>query len=281
MADSETPDYRDINIPASLLINLDDLGIEEVDTGTCEDTFENRQILRAHDLTWREVYNEDGSPSNWIVAMSPEAMKLKVLQKKAAILTDARDVNSDYETGVDLLLVPDIETYVPGWVLGATRKFNKIERERERTGKNVTPHLATAPGRCEAIKVNGQRCVNWHGGTVKENGYCRMHLSRTGTEVNTVAKARNRMLSGAVAAVTRLETLMETATSEQVQLKASTELLDRVGIRGGVEVDQKVEIEVQPAALMITERLRKLGATPTEQIEDAEVVEQKEEDSHE
>jgi hypothetical protein len=51
---------------------------------------------------------------------------------------------------------------------------------------------------------------------------------------------------------------MEFAESEPVKLKAATEILDRAGVRGGVEIDTNVNIDVRPAAQIIAERLERL-----------------------
>jgi hypothetical protein len=85
-----------------------------------------------------------------------------------------------------------------------------------------------------------------------------------------------------------LEDLMENAESEPVKLKAATEILDRAGIRGGVEIDTSVNIDVRPAAQVIAERLDRLAqgaiqsaakladaglhVKPDEDIIDAEVI---------
>jgi hypothetical protein len=61
-------------------------------------------------------------------------------------------------------------------------------------------------------------------------------------------------------AVDKLEELMEYAESEPVQLKAATEILDRAGVRGGIEIDSNVNIDVRPAAEVINERLNRLAA---------------------
>jgi hypothetical protein len=87
---------------------------------------------------------------------------------------------------------------------------------------------------------------------------------------------------------------MEYAESEPVKLKAATEILDRAGIRGGVEIDSSINIDVRPAASVIAERLDRLakGAIsaaaklaeagvniePDPQIIDAEIVQEKEEE---
>jgi hypothetical protein len=81
---------------------------------------------------------------------------------------------------------------------------------------------------------------------------------------------------------------MENAESEPVKLKAATEILDRAGVRGGIEIDSTVNVDVRPAASVIAERLDRLaqGAIstaarlaeaglhiqPDKEIIDAEVV---------
>jgi hypothetical protein len=60
-------------------------------------------------------------------------------------------------------------------------------------------------------------------------------------------------------AVDVLEDMMSNAESEPVKLKAATEILDRAGIRGGVELDTNVNIDVRPAASVIAERLNRLA----------------------
>jgi hypothetical protein len=61
-------------------------------------------------------------------------------------------------------------------------------------------------------------------------------------------------------AVDKLEELMEFAESEPVKLKAATEILDRAGVRGGVEIDTNVNVDVRPAAQIIAERLERLSS---------------------
>jgi hypothetical protein len=91
-----------------------------------------------------------------------------------------------------------------------------------------------------------------------------------------------------------LEDLMENAESEPVKLKAATEILDRAGVRGGIEIDSNVNIDVRPAASIIAERLNRLAAgaieasaklaeagliiEPDKDIIDAEVVSGQEEE---
>jgi hypothetical protein len=51
---------------------------------------------------------------------------------------------------------------------------------------------------------------------------------------------------------------MESAESEPVKLKAATEILDRAGVRGGVEIDAKIDINERPSEDLIRERLLRL-----------------------
>jgi hypothetical protein len=77
---------------------------------------------------------------------------------------------------------------------------------------------------------------------------------------------------------------MMTAESEPVALKAATEILDRAGVRGGVEIETTLNIDLRPAADVIQERLARLTsgalseslrlANQGTDIIDAEVVEE-------
>jgi hypothetical protein len=60
---------------------------------------------------------------------------------------------------------------------------------------------------------------------------------------------------------------MESAQSEPVRLKASTEILDRAGVRGGVELDVGVDVTVRSPHEVIKERLARLAAGAQHMIE--------------
>jgi hypothetical protein len=60
---------------------------------------------------------------------------------------------------------------------------------------------------------------------------------------------------------------MESAESEPVKLKAATEILDRAGVRGGIEIDASVDLTLQPAADIIMQRLERLKPQAQEIIE--------------
>jgi hypothetical protein len=134
----------------------------------------------------------------------------------------------------------------------------------------------------------------WSSGRPKDDGLCRVHLrsvkKRPGEDIE---RARAKLTQAAPYAVDMLEDMMENAISEPVKLKAATEILDRAGIRGGVEFDASVKvIDSRPAAIIIQERLDRLAASATERaielnaagviqsdtsdIQDAEVVKEEE-----
>ena len=270
---------------------LSDYNIEEVDRGICEDTYENRSILRAHKMGWNLVYDGDGQPTGLIQVLSPEmkqAQSLSSIDSRKAILVDERDPNSDYLTEESLLIEEASDTLVPLWVIGQTRSWIRIRDKIKKEPETKTIYEG-APTRCRFIKSDGVRCMLWCTGRKTDDGLCRTHL---GTKQNNITgavqKARQRAYQAAPAAIQILEDMMESAESEQVKLKAATEILDRAGVRGGVEVDTTVNIDVRPAASVIAERLDRLAqgaietaarlaeaglsVEPDKEIIDAEVV---------
>lgn len=258
-----------IEAPKGLLPDLTTWGIENpVALGVCLDTYENRTIIRDHKSRYVPVMTADGEPTNLIQVVTKEMKKARTLNRKDSLLTDPRSTNSDYLTGTMLLLEHDVDSLIPAWVLSATRQWQKIESERTRRGEDAPvyrPSIQGPPGRCRADTLTGDRCLSWHNGSVQYDGLCRIHLSsanRYGTSEHAdpgiQTRARNRLMSASMAAVDKLEELMYKSESDAVKLKASTEILDRSGIRGGFEIDQKVEVQVRPPQEVLRERLARL-----------------------
>lgn len=274
-----------IETAPSLLPDLSLLGIEEVDSGICEDTYENRKLLRANRYTWIQVFDSRGDTTSLIQGVSPEmveARALTVLEDKRIILTDPKDLNSDYVSGLLLLVEKESTSLVPAWVIASTRFWVQVNKVRRETGTLYRPSLAGPPGRCSYVKANGIRCQFFHGGRTGENFLCRTHLSKTHTRrPNTTEAARNKLRHAAQAASDTLVEMMHEATSEVVRTKAATEILDRVGIRGGVEVDTNIKLDVKSHKDIVMDRLEALrkGAAAQERkeiealaIEDADIV---------
>lgn len=257
-----------VDTPLGLRPNLAEYGIEEYDSGICEDNADNRAILRSNKLAWRSVLSPTGETTPYIEAYSRQMQQSKnahYFSTRRDLLEDPRDENSDYLTGLDLLLVTDVSKMTPPWVLAATRTHRDLERRKEENPhKTYKTQYQNPPSRCRVVKSDGLRCLSWSAGRVDEEDVCRTHLlSKQVTNTShALETARRRVMQSAPKAVDVLESLLE-ADSEPIRLKASTELLDRAGIRGGIEIDNTVTIEVKPSAAQIREKLKQLNAAQT------------------
>lgn len=260
----ETPELEapiiEINEPLNLRPDLSLLGIEESDRGVCEDTFENRQLLRRAKFNWIPVYASNGVPTGLIQAISSEMAtekRILSLAEKKPILSDPTNKNSDYLVGLDLIAEEASDYICPPWVIGATRAYIKEQSAPPTSGKRKP---AALPTRCSNVKDDGIRCQLWSSGRLQDDGLCRIHLRsvkhRPGDDIE---RARQKLFQAAPYAVDVLEQMMEFAESEPVKLKAATEILDRAGVRGGMEIDTNINLDVRPAASIIAERLNKLA----------------------
>jgi hypothetical protein len=283
--EDENPEVQ-IDEPVNLRPDLGEIGIDEVERGVCQDTYENRKILRGAKMGWDTVYSSNGVPTGLIMArsqaMATERRMLSLAEKKP-IMVDSSSSNSDYLTGLDLIVEQASDYLVPPWVIGATKMWLREQDEPVASEKKKPTAL---PHRCRAVKDDGLRCMLWSSGRPKDDGLCRVHLrsikKRPGEDIE---RARQKLTQAAPYAVDILEDLMENAASEPVRLKASTEILDRAGIRGGQEFDVTAKvIDARPAAQIIAERLERLAGVAleratalvnndTEEITDAEIVE--------
>lgn len=276
-----------VDAPYDLRADLSAIGIDEHERGVCEDTYENRRILRRAKLNWDPVYDASGKPTGLISARTMEATKerrILSLAEKRPLMTDPADRDSEYLTGLDLLMDDEACTIAPPWVVGATRAWQAEQMAGGPKSDKRAP--AAKPHRCRMMKSDGIRCMLWASGRIKDDGLCRIHLKTMRKPGADIERAREKIMQSAPYAVDVLEQLMETAESEPVRLKASTEILDRAGVRGGIEIDAQVEItEARPAHVVVAERLARLaeGAKAIEaaaiareeaaRIEEAEVVE--------
>jgi hypothetical protein len=157
-----------------------------------------------------------------------------------------------------LLLDDDALKISPPWVVGATRAWLKEQEEGgPKTEKRAPLGL---PGRCRMVKTDATRCQLWNSGRIKDDGLCRIHLGSTRRTANNVEVARQKISQASSYAVDVLEDLMESAISEPVKLKAATEILDRAGVRGGMELNIDVRTTDRSPAEILAERLARLEA---------------------
>jgi len=292
-SDPEKPEIQ-LESPINLRPDLSALGIDEVERGVCQDTFENRAILRRNKMGWDAVYASNGVPTGLIQARSEEmarARRVMSLTEKKPILVDPDILNSDYVTGYDLLAESASDYLVPPWVIGATKSWIKEQAEGPGSSRRKP---AALPTRCRAVKDDGIRCMLWSSGRPADDGYCRIHLGSIQRKPGEdIERARSKLVQAAPYAADTLEDLMENAASEPIRLKAATEILDRAGVRGGIEFDANVNInDGRSPAQIVAERLNRLAggavtmaaqlasagvevsASDESDIEDAEVVEE-------
>lgn len=280
--DPAAPPDVAVDEPLDLRPDLSALGILEHERGVCDDSYENRSILRRAKLQWQPVYDQSGAPTGMIAARSPEAMterRIQSLAEKKPLLVDPANRNSDYITGLDLLLDDKAITICPPWVIGATRAW---QAEQEAGGPPTRRRAPKGlPQRCRIVKSDGIRCMLWSSGRPKDDGLCRVHLRHIRQPGEEIERARRKLIQAAPYAVDVLEQLMESAESEPVRLKASTEILDRAGLRGGQDINIDMEVtEGRSAAQIVLERLNRLqeGAAAL-QAAQAELEAKAEEDS--
>ena len=250
-----------VDTPIDLRPDLAAIGMVEMERGVVEDTYENRAILRGAHMNWDPVYSQTGQPTGLIAArtqeMSKERRVLSLVEKKP-LLIDPLNNNSDYLTGLDLLVDEAACKITPPWVVGATKTW-QAEQTAGRKSEKRAP--AALPHRCRVTKGDGLRCMLWSSGRLKDDGLCRVHLRTQRKPGEDVERARRKLMQSAPYAVDVMEELMETAVSEPVRLKAASEILDRAGVKGGFEFDVNVEVnDARSPAQIVMERLTRLRA---------------------
>ncbi len=276
------PSEPAVDEPYDLRPDLSEIGIIEHEKGVCEDTYENRATLRRAKLNWQPVFDQSGHPTGMIAARSKESLierRVQSLAEKRPLLVDMDDRNSDYITGLDLLLEDKALLIAPPWVVGATKGWQaEQEAGGPPTGKRAPKGL---PHRCRMMKSDGIRCMLWGSGRPQDDGLCRIHLKSQRKPGEDIERARRKLMQAAPYAVDVLEELMESAESEPVRLKATTEILDRAGIRGGQDITVDVEVsDSRSAAQVVSERLSRLaeGAIALQGRLDAIAREEKEQE---
>lgn len=233
-------------------------GIEEIEANTCEDNAYNRRMLNSAKVPFRIF--EPGI----IEVMFANYDELNehhgtVYDRKKIILTNPKNPWSDY-LPFDELPMDFMET-APAWI---QRHMNKYD---DAVAEGVAPSkLPILPTRCKRVRADRSRCWNWSWPAASAEGFCKGH-SKFGSfnvmeqmnKLNDAAKVRLGQMSPEAVAV--LEDLMMNSNVPHVRLKAATEVLDRIGIRGGTEltVSGHVTHEVEDPASVVRDRLAKLG----------------------
>lgn len=265
--------------------DLSAIGLMEHERGVVEDTAENRRALRAAQMNWDPVFTQSGVPTGLIAARTQEQSKerrLLSLSEKKVLLTDPTNNNSDFLTGLDLIVDEAACRITPPWVVGATKTY--LAEQAAGGPKSAKRAPAALPHRCRIVKSDGIRCQLWSSGRLKDDGLCRVHLRTQRKPGEDVERARRKLMQSAPYAVDVLEEMMETAVSEPVRLKAAAEILDRAGVRGGMDIGVDVEVnDTRSPAQIVAERLARLASgavivagqlAPETSIQDAEVADE-------
>lgn len=235
---------------------LEEVGIEEIEPSVCEDTFENKRILRANSFFWETVKNEDNSPTGLIRCFSKEQLTERrdsTWVKRKPIMVDPDDRYSEY-------VGPDeypVDFDMPFWIRMRKQEWVDVQLGR----LNATPGRTNFPVRCEVVRHDGTRCWNW-APRPDRSKRCKQHVAWADTsEQYNQHIARIKIAEAAPAMADNLLELAVSAAGEAVRLKATTDALAIAGIRGGTELDMTVRAddETDPAQ-KIRERLAKLTA---------------------
>lgn len=294
--ESGEPADLEIEAPPGLLPNLAEWGIEEIERGVCEDTAENRKAIRHQKAKYQTVFDANGMPTQYIQVITAEMYAMAQSLSKSDLLTDPDDYNSDYLSGVKLILAENSSELAPSWVLNTTRTYIRQQDRIMELGADgelykAQTRLVTVPTRCRITKSDGTRCWGWADGSSDLNGMCRVHARRAGGSPSHGMSARqilrNRMDSAAPGMLEKLELLSE-SEDERIALTATRDYLDRAGFKAVEYTETKVEVTVNDAKELVADRLKKLkkgreekaellkqlkSQHQTEDVVDAEVVE--------
>ncbi len=264
--ESGEPADLEIEAPPGLLPNLAEWGIEEIERGVCEDTAENRKAIRQQKAKYQTVFDKNGLPTPYIQVITAEMYATAQSLAKSDLLTDPDDYNSDYLSGIKLLLAESSSELAPTWVLNTTKTYIRQQDRIKELGadgelyKSQT-RLVAVPTRCKITKADGTRCWGWSDGSSDLNGMCRVHARRAGKSpshgMNARQILRNRMDAAAPDMLEKLERLSE-SEDERIALTATRDYLDRAGFKAVEYTETKVEVTVNEAKDLVAERLKKL-----------------------
>lgn len=156
-------------------------------------------------------------------------------------------------------------------------------------GWKPTPSQPVPVVRCTQIKKDGERCKRW---SIRGYHKCVRHAGPGARmpdgNVNKYAAAvieaaRLRLVEDTDMALDVIHDLAQPGSGEAIRLKAAESILDRAGIRGGIELDVNVEHTLDSPVDEIKRRIAELkrGSAAVEkmkheaeEIVDAEIIEE-------
>lgn len=143
--------------------------------------------------------------------------------------------------------------------------------------------------RCTYVRPDETRCKNFGVRGTGFNGTPSMCFIHGGSlppvkkkAEATLLAAKMRLVENTGLALDTLIGLTDAGVADAIRLKASTEILDRAGVKGGMEIDLNVSTAIKPSEI-IQEKLRTISETAKAKKEllagtDAEIVDEAEAD---
>lgn len=126
------------------------------------------------------------------------------------------------------------------------------------TGWEPTHQKPVPVIQCTAFNNKGERCGRW---SIRGHRVCIKHGGRLPNvqkhAAAVVEAARLRLIDMADPAIDVLHDLIQSGTADAIRLGAAKEILDRAGVRGGIDVTMEVEHKIDPAAL-VADRLAQI-----------------------
>lgn len=256
------------------------LGIQEVEANVCEDTPENRRLIRKSGALFKVVPPETGStaPTGLLeIAFGQDAINesnQSSYDRNKIILENPKDPWSDYLPLQDCPL--DFWESAPAWLIRVLRSYE--DAVAKGTPKEKLP---TLPVRCQKRRGDGTRCWmwSWTSNPHQKTTICRSHAPsgawNRGEEIQRLQEsARLRLAQLTDSAVDVMDELMHESKVDQVRLRAATELLDRAGLKPGQELTISGEIthtHTDPAQA-VRDRLKVLAERMTPAPAELEAV---------
>lgn len=152
-------------------------------------------------------------------------------------------------------------------------KFYGLSPNWTPTGQRPIPTI-----RCHRIKPDGTQCKNRGLRGTGLNGtkaVCRMHggsIPNVKNSANAIVEAAKLQITESTpdAIITIMELMKNTTTPQAVRLKAATEVLDRAGVKGGIDINVEVTNNEAPSAKFMKKLadMRKKDEPVDEPLED-------------
>lgn len=134
--------------------------------------------------------------------------------------------------------------------------------------------------RCYKIKKDGTQCLRRGirgSGFNGTNAVCHIHGGQL-PSVKEYAKsvteaARLQIFAGAPDAVQTIMNIMTNpGTQDQIKLKAATELLDRAGVRGGMEIEVEVKDVREKPSDILRKKLESMRDKDADKAEEEDII---------